>query len=59
MRVFRDTVLAKSLLGRQLIGLYYTTSAMFQPLLEKNPSARKTTTIMLKSFLPVIDMIIQ
>ncbi|MCX5897627.1 MAG: hypothetical protein NTY29_05460, partial [Proteobacteria bacterium] len=59
IRNFRDTVLVKSVLGRQLIGLYYKTSGMFQPLLEKNPSAKKTTEIMLKSFLPVIDMIIQ
>ena len=59
IRNFRDTVLAKSVFGRQLIGLYYKTSGMFQPVLEQNPLARKTTRIMLKSFLPVIDMIIQ
>jgi hypothetical protein len=59
LRLFRDTVLAKSAQGKKYIDLYYQHAAEVSSLIDSDVSIKQTATALLKELLPSIQSMIQ
>jgi hypothetical protein len=55
LRGFRDNVLSKSALGRQVISLYYTNAQAINAALESHPKLKAFAHKALESFIPVAE----
>jgi hypothetical protein len=55
LRTFRDQVMAKSVTGKHLIGLYYANSDAINAAIEANPALKKFAAKALDVLLPVIE----
>jgi len=58
LRRFRDEVLVKSSLGRQLVQLYYANSGTIIASLKDHELCRAAATAVLKKIIPVIEMML-
>ncbi len=58
LRAFRDTVLAKSPAGQQLIKIYYAKSAAIIAAIEKNPALKGYAAAALQAVLPAVDVFV-
>jgi pimeloyl-ACP methyl ester carboxylesterase len=57
LRRFRDTMLAKSAAGRELIALYYGTGASITAFLEQKPSIKDCARKVLELSIPVVGLL--
>ena len=55
LRAFRDTVLAKSALGRRIITSYYGNENAINAALEKSPALKAAAYKALQTFIPVLE----
>jgi len=58
LRRFRDKVLAKNKIGRELIGLYYTYGERTIELLKKRPVIEKVTRKILDIIMPIVESLV-
>ena len=56
LRRFRDEVLVKSSIGKQLVKIYYEKSRTVIEALEGHEFCRKVAAALLKKIIPVIEM---
>lgn len=56
LRIFRDTVLAKSTFGTRIINAYYNNADSINAALEKNPMLKAYSYKALQSFIPVLEI---
>jgi len=55
LREFRDEVLARNLLGRKLIELYYKNEGGIISILDRHPTVKKNAKVVLESLVPVME----
>ena len=58
LRQFRDTVLAKSPAGQQIIKIYYAAGNTIAAAIENNPALKNSAKKALEAILPAVDTLI-
>ncbi|MCX5895990.1 MAG: alpha/beta fold hydrolase [Proteobacteria bacterium] len=59
LREFRDTVLARTAAGKQVIGMYYKNGAGIITVLEKCPAIKKYAKALLESSVPLLGVLLK